>query len=54
MTKSLQTMDWMSPGANLNAYIQGTASVPILSLDEERAPEVRPCIIRTILRRHGV
>ena len=37
MTKSLQTMDWMSPGANLNAYIQGTASVPILSLDEERA-----------------
>jgi len=37
MSKSLQTMDWMSPGANLNAYIQGTASVPILSLDEERA-----------------
>jgi RNA polymerase sigma-32 factor len=30
-------MDWMSPGANLNAYIQGTASVPILSLDEERS-----------------
>ena len=30
-------MDWMSPGANLNAYIQGTASVPILSLDEEKA-----------------
>jgi len=37
MSNSLQTMDWMSPGANLNAYIQGTASVPILSLDEERA-----------------
>ena len=36
MTKSLQTMDWMSPGANLNAYIQGTATVPILTLDEER------------------
>ena len=30
-------MDWMSPGANLNAYSQGTASVSILSLDEERA-----------------
>jgi RNA polymerase sigma-32 factor len=30
-------MDWMSPGANLNAYIQGTATVPILTLDEERA-----------------
>ena len=27
----------MSPGANLNAYIQGTASVPILSVDEERS-----------------
>jgi RNA polymerase sigma-32 factor len=37
MNKSLQTMDWMSPGANLNAYIRGTASVPILSLDEEKA-----------------
>ena len=37
MTKSLQTMEWMSPGANLNAYIQGTASVPILTLDEEKA-----------------
>jgi len=37
MTKSLQTMDWMTPGANLNAYIQGTATVPILSLDEEKS-----------------
>ncbi len=27
----------MSPGANLNAYIQGTSTVPILTLDEERA-----------------
>jgi len=36
MSKSLQTMDWMSPGANLNAYIQGTASVPVLTLDRER------------------
>ena len=26
----------MSPGANLNAYIQGTATVPILTQDEER------------------
>jgi RNA polymerase sigma-32 factor len=30
-------MDWMSPGANLNAYIQGISTVPILTLDEERA-----------------
>lgn len=37
MSKSLQTMDWMTPGANLNAYIQGTATVPVLSLEEEQA-----------------
>jgi RNA polymerase sigma-32 factor len=37
MSNALQTMDWMSPGANLNAYIQGTATVPILTLDEERS-----------------
>ena len=30
-------MEWMTPGANLNAYIQGTATVPILSIDEEKA-----------------
>lgn len=27
----------MTPGANLNAYIQGTATVPILSLEEEKS-----------------
>ena len=37
MTKALQTMEWMTPGANLNAYIQGTAAVPILSVEEERS-----------------
>lgn len=37
MNKSLQTLEWMTPGANLNAYIQGAASVPILSVEEERA-----------------
>ena len=37
MNKALQTMEWMAPGGNLNAYIQGTATVPILTLDEERA-----------------
>ena len=35
MSKALQTMEWMTPGANLNAYIQGTATVPILSIDED-------------------
>tara|TARA_A100001011_G_scaffold348508_1_gene386388 strand:+ start:207 stop:1040 length:834 start_codon:yes stop_codon:yes gene_type:complete len=29
-------MEWMTPGANLNAYIQGASSVPILTADEER------------------
>lgn len=37
MSKALQTMEWMTPGANLNAYIQGTGTVPILSIDEEKA-----------------
>jgi RNA polymerase sigma-32 factor len=37
MSKALQTMEWMTPGANLNAYIQGTATVPILTLDEEKS-----------------
>ena len=37
MNKALQTMEWMTPGANLNAYFQGTATVPILSLDEEKS-----------------
>ena len=30
-------MEWMTPGANLNAYIQGTATVPILSIEEEKS-----------------
>ena len=37
MNKAVQTMDWMTPGANLNAYIQGTATVPILSIEEEKS-----------------
>ena len=37
MTKAVISMDWMTPGANLNAYIQGVSAVPILSADEERA-----------------
>jgi RNA polymerase sigma-32 factor len=37
MNKALPTMEWMAPGGNLNAYIQGPATVPILTIDEERA-----------------
>ena len=36
MTKALVSMEWMTPGSNLNAYIQGVSAVPILSLDEEK------------------
>jgi RNA polymerase sigma-32 factor len=35
-TKALQTMEWMAPGANLGAYIQGASNIPILSIEEER------------------
>ncbi len=37
MTKALQTMEWMTPGSNLNAYIQGASSIPILSAAEEKS-----------------
>ena len=37
MTKALQTMEWMTPGSNLNAYIQGASTIPILSADEEKS-----------------
>lgn len=36
MSKQLQTTDWLSPGGNLNAYIQGVNGVAILSVEEER------------------
>jgi RNA polymerase sigma-32 factor len=37
MNQSLQTMEWMTPGSNLNAYIQGAAGVPVLSAQEEKS-----------------
>ena len=37
MTKALQTMEWRTPGSNLNAYIQGAAAIPILSVYEEKS-----------------
>ena len=36
MTKSLQAVDQMVPGANLAAYVQSVASIPILSVERER------------------
>lgn len=36
MNKELQTTEWMAPGANLAAYMQGVNTIPILSANEER------------------
>ncbi len=36
MSKSLQTVNWLVPGENLGAYIQGVSSIPVLSADEEK------------------
>ena len=37
MGKSLQTVNSLSPGSNLNAYIQNVYSIPILTLEEEQS-----------------
>jgi RNA polymerase sigma-32 factor len=36
MSKSLQPVDQMVPGANLAAYVQSVSSIPILSVERER------------------
>jgi len=36
MSKSLQPVDQMVPGANLPAYIQAVSSIPVLSAERER------------------
>ena len=37
MIKNLQPLDWMAPGANIAAYIQGANAVALLSAEEEHA-----------------
>ena len=37
MSKSLQSVHWMTPGGNLGAYIQGVNTISILSVEEEKA-----------------
>ena len=39
MTKhtALQSTEWLSPGANIGAYIQGVNSIPVLSAEDEKA-----------------
>jgi len=36
MSRSLQPVDQMVPGANLQAYVQSVSSIPVLSIDRER------------------
>ncbi|MFT7267383.1 MAG: RNA polymerase sigma-32 factor [Porticoccus sp.] len=36
MSHNLQPLDWMTPGANIAAYIQGANAIAILSAEEER------------------
>ncbi len=36
MSKSLQPLDQMAPGANLPAYIQAVSAIPVLSAERER------------------
>ena len=37
MKKALQAYEWMAPGANLTAYMQGVNSIAVLSVEQERA-----------------
>ena len=36
MNTALQSIDALSPGANLEAYLARVNSVPVLSIEEER------------------
>lgn len=37
MSKSLQLIEHITPGQNLDAYVQTISTIPVLSVDEERA-----------------
>lgn len=37
MSTSLQSIQWMAPGGNLGAYMQGVSTIAILSVEEEKA-----------------
>ena len=36
MGKSLQSVEWMAPGANLATYLQGVNTIPVLTAEEEQ------------------
>ena len=37
MNKDLQSLQWMAPGGNLAAYVQGANSIAVLSAEEEKS-----------------
>jgi len=37
MSTNLQSIQWMAPGGNLGAYMQGVSTIAILSVEEEKA-----------------
>ena len=37
MSTSLQSIQWMAPGGNLGAYMQGVSTIAILTVEEEKA-----------------
>ena len=38
MSSNIQPVDLMSPGGNLEAYIQAVNTIPLLSVEEEKEP----------------
>jgi RNA polymerase sigma-32 factor len=37
LNKNLQSLQWMAPGGNLGAYVQGANSIAVLTVEEEKA-----------------
>lgn len=37
MNKDLQSLQWMAPGGNVAAYVQGANSIAVLSAEEEKS-----------------
>ena len=37
MNKDLQSLQWMAPGGNLAAYVQGANAIAVLSAEEEKS-----------------
>ena len=48
---SLQPVETLSPGGDLNAYIQGVYSIPVLTVEEEQGL-LEPIMIKRIWMLH--